>query len=290
MRGMNFLSKMARFWKESWHVRILTNLRKRSISLSCASILSCTNTYWIQSKHKDCCIQNIMAKKMRAEYLFSSCCLTINIFAALEQTNTDTFISAITYDEFIKHIKEHKEELKPVINDQIRITKPDGTIAEFRCLLCVTMCFLKKRDELVHFLFDEFRDIINANVDYMWHIRTTKPTQEMKWIVCSNLHEMLAKHPSFDVNHAFAIWDRYLFMQEDPLLLERIIATANPANYKPLEQSAITIEIAKEYVQNPIKMHKKMNAKHFGIRKGTQIFCLCLLIDNKFLQISSWSI
>jgi len=201
-----------------------------------------------------------------------------------QQVDTETY-PIITRDEFIKYVKEHKEELKPVINNKIHVTKPDGTSLDFLCLLCVTICFVG--DDLAYFLLDEFHDVINANICQSSHLTMIYPDGKIRRIAHPRLHLILAKHPSFEVNFVFAVWDEYRFINnEDPMLLEKIIAIANPNNYKPqFNPLDNTCELEQEYYKDPVGMHKKFKAKHFDPRKASQVFCFTLLIANKFLLV-----
>jgi|SRR6185437_1529694 len=195
------------------------------------------------------------------------------------QFNGESLTPIITLDEYIKYIKQHKEELKPVVNKQINVCTNDGYPTSFSCLLCMSAFF--KNIDLITFIVNEFRDTIDVNVRYKWHGMVFYP--KIRSIEFPGLHVFLSSYPSFDINCAIHAWDE-LFIK-DGEILERIMARANP--HKLAQEKHLPLlrkhPVLHKYILDPIKTQRLLYSKYYGEKDACRVFILVLLLDNKYL-------
>jgi|SRR6185437_8993021 len=198
-------------------------------------------------------------------------------------TNENT----LSAKEFIEIIEAHKEEIRPVSTHYIPITYVDRPIDEYG-RYTITMLRLvnytgrtpEERYMLLKYLFKE---LFSHDQCVDWAL--LKPYFDSKEEASCLL---IAQHPSF-----FDIKIIFYYFDDNQELVEKIIGIADPHRFKHNYTSidSLPYTILRQYMKDPIEVHKQMHIKHFCPQKACQVYVLILLIENKLLQIysSSWS-
>lgn len=192
----------------------------------------------------------------------------------------DQFKPTITANEFMEYVKEHKDEIKPFVNEEIWTA---NNIYEMRIssLLCLAGYYTHDQEELVKFLLREFDGIINVNIDHEHGNYCRDFTDTIMSAPFNHTLElMLADHPEFDINSIIRHSDLF-----DDTILEKILAKANPHKFEPNRYTLLyASDIAKEYANDPINIHKKLRLRHYPDVDACRVFILALLLENKYLD------
>lgn len=191
------------------------------------------------------------------------------------------FNPTITAHAFMIYVKEHKDEIKPFVNEAIWVTNNSFGVLCFSSLLCMVGYYRDDdQKKLVEFLLREFDGVIDINIDHEHGVCSRSVTDSVEPLPFNyTLEIMLADHSKFDVN--LIIRDSNLF---GVTVLEKILAKADPNKAIPADYSnRHTISVAHEYVENPIKTQRRLYLKYYGERDACRIFILALFLKNKYL-------
>jgi len=200
--------------------------------------------------------------------------------------------------EIKTYIRTHKEALIPVINDDIHILDKDSATRKIisRAALPPLLSLIARHNaKLVKFLIHEFEQWINPNVNnsYVLPIQIAMLHEQYESAV------LIASHPKFEiakmlrspqghlVSMAIAYWEECtekICAIADPIDKEACLVIKESIKFTQMSNSFV------EYIEDPVNVRAKLWQKHRHIVPplplfATRVFCLCLLLENKFLQV-----
>jgi len=189
-------------------------------------------------------------------------------------------LANLSSEEFIKQVKEHKEVYIPIINEQ-HYNERSG--------YHLTLINIAARlgEDAFEYVLREFWDIIDPNGGtHMLGMMgvTSNPMNTLVFFGYKRPIPLLASHPKYDVRcliYYTKRWPKFKNGTAGLDIIENVIAIAKPIpmNY----DNELVTDVCKQYSQDAFKTHKAMRVKHgYHIKDATQVFCLCLLITNKF--------